>query len=121
MSKWVIGKYIRLSLADQDLMKKENKSESESISHQKALIQNFINDSAELKGSVQYEFFDDGYSGTNFQRPSFERLLEKIKKGEINCVIVKDFSRFGRDYIELGDYLERIFPFMGARCNRLRF
>lgn len=115
MSKWVIGKYIRLSLADQDLMKKENKSESESISHQKALIQNFINDNSELNGSEQYEFFDDGYSGTNFQRPSFERLLEKIKKGEINCVIVKDFSRFGRDYIELGDYLERIFPFMGVR------
>lgn len=115
MSKWIIGKYIRLSRADQDLMKKENKSESESISHQKALIQNFINDSSELKGSVQYEFFDDGYSGTNFQRPSFERLLEKIKKGEINCVIVKDFSRFGRDYIELGDYLERIFLFMGVR------
>ena len=115
MSKWVIGKYIRLSQADQDLMKKENKSESESISHQKALIQNFINDSAELKDSMQYEFFDDGYSGTNFKRPSFERLLEKIKKGEINCVIVKDFSRFGRDYIELGDYLERIFPFMGVR------
>lgn len=115
MSKWVIGKYIRLSQADQDLMKKENKSESESISHQKALIQNFINDNAELNGSDQYEFFDDGYSGTNFQRPSFEQLLDKIKKGEINCVIVKDFSRFGRDYIELGDYLERIFPFMGVR------
>ena len=115
MSKWVIGKYIRLSLADQDLMKKENKSESESISHQKALIQNFINGHAELNGSEQYEFFDDGYSGTNFERPSFERLLERIKKGEINCVIVKDFSRFGRDYIELGDYLERIFPFMGVR------
>ena len=115
MSKWVIGKYIRLSQADQDLMKKENKSESESISHQKVLIQNFINDSIELKDSMQYEFFDDGYSGTNFKRPSFERLLEKIKKGEINCVIVKDFSRFGRDYIELGDYLERIFPFMGVR------
>ena len=115
MSKWVIGKYIRLSLADQDLMKKENKSESESISHQKALIQNFINGHSELNGSEQYEFFDDGYSGTNFERPSFERLLDRIKKGEINCVIVKDFSRFGRDYIELGDYLERIFPFMGVR------
>ena len=115
MSKWVIGKYIRLSLADQDLMKKENKSESESISHQKALVQNFINGNSELNGSEQYEFFDDGYSGTNFHRPSFERLLERIKKGEINCVIVKDFSRFGRDYIELGDYLERIFPFMGVR------
>ena len=96
-------------------MKKENKSESESISHQKALIQNFINGNSELNGSEQYEFFDDGYSGTNFQRPSFERLLDRIKKGEINCVIVKDFSRFGRDYIELGDYLERIFPFMGVR------
>lgn len=115
MSKWVIGKYIRLSLADQDLMKKENKSESESISHQKALIQNFINGNSELNGSEQYEFFDDGYSGTNFERPSFERLMERIKKGQINCVIVKDFSRFGRDYIELGDYLERIFPFMGVR------
>lgn len=78
MSKWVIGKYIRLSLADQDLMKKENKSESESISHQKALIQNFINGNSELNGSEQYEFFDDGYSGTNFHRPSFERLLERI-------------------------------------------
>ena len=89
-----------------DLMKKENKSESESISHQKALINNFINVSAELMDSLQYEFFDDGYSGTNFKRPSFERLLEKIKKGEINCVIVKDFSSFGRDYIELGDYLK---------------
>lgn len=115
MSKWVIGKYIRLSLADQDLMKKENKSESESISHQKALIQNFINGNLELNGSEQYEFFDDGYSGTNFERPSFERLLDRIKKGQINCVIVKDFSRFGRNYIELGDYLERIFPFMGVR------
>ena len=115
MSKWVIGKYIRLSLADQDLMKKENKSESESISHQKALIQNFINGNSELNGSEQYEFFDDGYSGTNFERPSFERLMERIKKGQINCVIVKDFSRFGRDYIELGDYMERIFPFMGVR------
>lgn len=111
----VIGKYIRLSLADRDLMKKENKSESESISHQRDLIQNFINGSPELRGCEQYEFFDDGYSGTNFDRPGFERLLEKIKKGEIDCVIVKDFSRFGRDYIELGDYLERIFPFLGVR------
>ena len=58
MSKWVIGKYIRLSQADRDLMKKENKSESESVSHQKALIQNFINGNAELSGSEQYEFFE---------------------------------------------------------------
>ena len=115
VTKWVIGKYIRLSQADRDLMKKDNKSESESISNQKALIQNFINSNAELRGCEQFEFFDDGYSGTNFERPSFERLLEKIKKGDINCVIVKDFSRFGRSYIELGDYLERIFPFLCVR------
>ena len=115
MGKWVIGKYIRLSQADRDLMIRENKAESESISHQKALIQNFISGDPELAGCEQYEFFDDGYSGTNFERPSFERLLEKIKGGAINCVIVKDFSRFGRDYIELGDYLERIFPFLGVR------
>ena len=115
MGKWVIGKYIRLSQADRDLMIRENKAESESISHQKALIQNFISGDPELAGCEQYEFFDDGYSGTNFERPSFERLLEKIKNGAINCVIVKDFSRFGRDYIELGDYLERIFPFLGVR------
>ena len=91
MGKWVIGKYIRLSQADRDLVIRENKAESESISHQKALIQNFISGNPELAGCEQYEFFDDGYSGTNFERPSFERLLEKIKGGTINCVIVKDF------------------------------
>lgn len=115
MRETVIGKYIRLSQADRDLMKKESKTESESISHQRALIQNYIDSDQELKGCRQEEFFDDGYSGTNFDRPSFERLLQKIRSGEINCVIVKDFSRFGRDYIELGDYLERIFPFLGVR------
>ncbi len=114
MSKWVIGKYIRLSEADRDLMKKEGNTESESVSHQKVLIQNFINEQDELKDCEQYEFFDDGYSGTNFERPFFERQIEQIRKGKINCVIVKDFSRFGRDYIKLGDYLERIFPFMGV-------
>lgn len=114
MGKWVIGKYIRLSQADRELMIKENKAESESVSHHKVLIQNYINGNPELAGCEQYEFFDDGYSGTNFEQPSFERLLEKIKGGAINCVIVKDFSRFDRDYIELGDYLERIFPFLGV-------
>lgn len=115
MSGTVIGKYIRLSQADRDLMKKESKTESESISHQRALIQNYIDSDPELRKCRQEEFFDDGYSGTNFDRPSFERLLQKLRSGEINCVIVKDFSRFGRDYIELGDYLERIFPFLGVR------
>lgn len=110
-----IGKYIRLSLADRDVMKKENKTESESIAHQRDLIQRYIDSHADLKGCEVREFYDDGYSGTNFNRPAFERLLEQIRKGEVDCVIVKDFSRFGRDYIEMGDYLERIFPYLGVR------
>lgn len=115
MSEYVIGKYIRLSQADRDTFTKEGKTESESISHQRELLQNFIQSHADLKHCRQLEFFDDGYSGTNFERPSFEKMMEKVKKGEINCIIVKDFSRFGRDYIELGDYLERIFPYLGVR------
>ena len=58
---------------------------------------------------------DDGYSGTNFDRPGVQALLDCVKNAEINCIIVKDFSRFARDYIELGSYLEQIFPFMGVR------
>ena len=111
----VIGKYIRLSQADRDVMKKEKKTESESIAHQRDLIGRYIGSHEDLKGCEVREFYDDGYSGTNFRRPSFERLMEQIRKGEVDCVIVKDFSRFGRDYIELGDYLERIFPFLGVR------
>lgn len=110
-----IGIYVRLSQSDTDLAKKEGKSESESISHQRALIKQYIMNDPELKQYASEEFFDDGFSGTNFNRPAFEKLLAKIKNGTINIVIVKDFSRFGRDYIELGDYLERIFPYLGIR------
>ena len=90
MSKWVIGKYIRLSDADRDLMKKEGKTESESVSHQKALIQNFVNEHEELKDCEQYEFFDDGFSGTNFDRPSFEKLIEQIAAQEGVTEILKE-------------------------------
>lgn len=98
--------YARLSRDDGD------KLESDSIINQKALIRDFLSKHPEFHAVS--EKTDDGYSGVNFDRPSFEKLIERIKKGKINCVIVKDFSRFGRDYIELGDYLERIFPFMGV-------
>lgn len=113
MADYVIGKYIRLSQEDRDLG--QGKDESNSIGHQRDLIQRFINEHREFDGCGVLEFFDDGYSGTNFARPSFERMMEKVRSGEINCIIVKDFSRFGRDYIELGDYMERIFPFLGVR------
>ena len=61
------------------------------------------------------EFCDDGFSGTNFERPDFQRMIDLIRAGEIRIVIVKDLSRFGRDYLEVGDYLEHIFPFLGVR------
>ena len=114
MSNWIIGKYIRLSQADRDLYT-GGKEESDSVTHQRAMIQSYIDGNKELANCEQYEFFDDGYSGTDFSRPGFEKMIEMIKRREINCVIVKDFSRFGRDYLELGDYLERIFPFLRVR------
>lgn len=113
MKDWVIGIYLRLSLGDSDLGNK--KEESNSISHQRVLIGNYLEKQVDLTDCERYEFFDDGYSGTNFERPGFEKMIEKVRNREINCVIVKDFSRFGRDYIELGDYMERIFPFLGVR------
>lgn len=107
--------YIRISRADSDIGLKEKKDESDSVTNQRALIRRFISESAELKGSNVEEFLDDGYSGTNFNRPAFETLMGKVRRGQINCIIVKDFSRFGRSYIELGDYLEQIFPVLGVR------
>lgn len=69
----------------------------------------------EFADSVAVQYVDDGYSGTGFERPGFTMMMDEVKKGKIQCVIVKDFSRFGRDYIELGDYIEHIFPFMQVR------
>lgn len=58
---------------------------------------------------------DDGYSGSNFERPAFQMMLEDIKKGIVDCVVVKDLSRFGREYIDAGKYIERLFPALGVR------
>ena len=104
--------YIRLSDADDDL---KFKTESESIANQRTLLYRFIRARREFDGYEVVEFVDDGYSGTNGNRPSFERMIESLKNGEANVVICKDFSRFFRDYVEIGDYLERIFPFLGVR------
>lgn len=94
--------YVRLSREDGD------KNESDSVGNQKKMIEHYI---AHHDNFVLYDhYIDDGFTGTNFNRPSFLKMLEDIEQGRINCVIVKDLSRFGRDYIETGKYLERYFP-----------
>ena len=75
----------------------------------------FVRKNPELSGCTLLEFCDDGYSGVNFERPKVKEMLEKVRKNMIQCIIVKDFSRFGRNYIEVGDYIEQVFPFLGVR------
>lgn len=104
-----IAMYLRLS--DED----ENNEESTSIIAQRELIHDYIRNNEELSMYEVLEFSDDGYSGTNFNRPGVTEMLLEAKKGEINCIIVKDFSRFGRNYIEVGSYLDEVFPFLGIR------
>jgi DNA invertase Pin-like site-specific DNA recombinase len=105
--------YLRLSMADGDLGK-DNKDESNSIENQRLLLQSYVDANDELIGEV-IEYVDDGYSGTNFNRPAFKKMIEDAKKGKIHTIIVKDLSRLGRDYIGVGDYLEQIFPVLGIR------
>ncbi|MBQ6132549.1 MAG: recombinase family protein [Lachnospiraceae bacterium] len=99
--------YARLSKDDGD------KPESDSIGNQKALIRDFLKNHPEIR--VVSEQVDDGYSGVNFERPGFKAMMEDIRSGKVDCVIVKDLSRFGRNYIEAGNYIERVFPFIGVR------
>lgn len=105
-----IAIYLRLSLEDEG-----NKDESNSISNQRILLRDYIHNNAELRSYEVMEFCDDGYSGTDMDRPGMNELLEEVKRNKISCIIVKDMSRFSRDYIELGTYLNQIFPFMGIR------
>lgn len=115
--KQYLAIYLRLSMEDKDTRKGRNeiKNESNSISSQRKQILEYITKSSDLAEYETIEFCDDGYSGTNMERPGMQKLLEEIKKNQIICVIVKDMSRFSRDYIELGTYLNQIFPFMGIR------
>ena len=97
-----VGLYIRLSREDDD-----KDGISESITNQKSLLLQYVKE----KGLSVYDIYiDDGYSGTNFDRPGFNRLLNDIELGKINMVITKDMSRLGRDYIGIGNLIERYFP-----------
>lgn len=97
-----VAAYIRLSREDGD------KAESDSIGNQRKLISDYLKDKEDF---ILYDtYIDDGYTGTNFKRPAFQRMIDDIEAGEVNCVMVKDLSRFGRDYIDTGKFLERYFP-----------
>ena len=104
---WSVAVYLRLSREDGD------KLESESISAQRDLLLGFVNSNKDLKTFDIYA--DDGYTGTNFDRPDFKRMIEDVRNKRVDCVVVKDLSRFGRNYIETGKYIETFFPFMGVR------
>lgn len=108
MSKWKFGVYLRLSSEDGD------KIESNSITNQRSLIAFFIEDKKDIK--IYKYYADDGYTGTDTNRPAFQEMLEDIVSGKINGVIVKDLSRLGRNYLEVGDFLDQIVP-----KYRLRF
>ena len=114
MIDFVIAKYLRLSSEDDDL-KQAGKAESNSIANQRNLLDSYIRRSSEFSDATVLEFCDDGWSGKNFERPAVQEMLEQVRQGKINCVIVKDLSRFGRDYITVGNYISRIFPFLNVR------
>ena len=108
---WSVAIYIRLSQEDEDNGKE--KQESNSVTSQKTLLNEFIEEQEDL---IVYDtYIDDGFTGTDFNRPSFQRLLEDMRNGKINCVIVKDLSRLGRNYIEVGNYIEQVFPVFNIR------
>ena len=111
-NKFKVAMYLRLS-QDDEKYDKDFKTESNSISNQRLQIKEYIdkNEDMELAG----EYVDDGYSGINFERPAFKEMMEDVITGNINCIVVKDLSRFGRDYIDSGRYLQRVFPSLDIR------
>ena len=110
MTDYRVGIYIRLSLADGD-----GKAESDSIGNQRELIHQFLDRHPQLKTAPRTEFVDDGYTGTNTDRPQFQALMKELRTGAINVMVMKDFSRCHRDYTQMGNYLECVFPFLGVR------
>ena len=102
------GIYVRLSIENSG-----KDDDGDSIENQTGICKEYVEEHPDLKLYDIYE--DNGKKGTNFDRPEFNRLMDDIRAGKVKCVLVKDLSRFGRDYIEAGEYLEKIFPFLGVR------
>lgn len=101
------GGYVRLSVED------SGKPGADTIETQKAQILSYIEQQPDM--TFCGVFCDNGHTGTNFERPAFEQLMDEIRTGKIDCVVVKDLSRFGRNYLETGIYLERLFPYLNVR------
>lgn len=104
----VVALYIRLSVEDA-------KVESMSIQNQRLALHKFVESLDELADYEVQEFVDNGHSGTNFERPAIQELLDGVREGKVKCIIVKDFSRFGRDSLEVGYFMEKVFPLYGVR------
>ena len=108
MQKYVIALYIRLSIEDY-------KYDSLSIENQSLVLHEYAASMPETMNAEITEFIDNGYSGTNFERPQVQRLIELVRANQIDCIIVKVFSRFGRNSIETGYFIERVFPLFHTR------
>lgn len=106
-NKWKAGLYIRLSKEDGD------KGESYSVTSQREILNEYIKQHSDIELFDYY--IDDGWSGTNFNRPSFQRMMQDIYDGKVNCVIVKDLSRFGRNYTDAGNYIDNVFVRLNVR------
>ena len=113
MSK-ITAMYIRLSMEDEDVSLNQ-KEESNSVSSQRELLESFIGNHSELKDTKVQEYCDDGFTGTKFERPGYMKLMEDVRADKISCIVVKDLSRLGRDYIEVGSLLEQILPLYQVR------
>ncbi len=108
IAAYIIALYVRLSSED-------SKVDSLSIVNQLKALHRYVDTTDELAGAEVLEFVDNGYTGTNFERPAMQELLEMVRQSQVNCIIVKDFSRFGRNSIEVGYFMERVFPIYGIR------
>ena len=107
-----VALYMRLSDEDDNLAAHE---ESNNIAHQRKLMLDHIEKFPDLQGFNIVEFSDDGYSGADFNRPGFQKMMKMVKAGGIQVIITKDYSRLGRDYLEVGNYMECIFPVLQVR------
>lgn len=113
IEEYSVGIYSRLSVDNDD-------KKSESIENQIEIIRQYIADKnrepdRKQKFEVYDTYIDRGISGTSFERAGFDRLMDDVRNGKVNCIIVKDLSRFGRDYLETGNYIEKILPFLKVR------